>query len=285
MEYRCEDLPQFGVVLVPPSSPEYAALLADIQKRLANPLPGSPPTFPDFEDPDAPTMVLCNRSQKAIAALSWIWKLAPENGRPTGSKVSPAGGTSLLTPFGLDERLSKLYGYWHVILPGSKRGIRGGSMFGDNTDVRPPQPDELWKGGGIGGGGGGQRSAGPLKSVTLSLDGVFFLDGGFVGPDTLRNFDRLTADIDAHLQVAKIARDGHNDGIALAAIFAQIEAITGPGLSPPPPPTRGGEDFRQYSLQLLAFQISGMRSHLGDDRVIYQLMSWTETAVPNLHKL
>jgi hypothetical protein len=53
--------------------------------------------------------------------------------------------------------------------------------------VRPPQPDELWKGGGfgVGGAGGSRRSLSPLKSVTLAIDGAFFLDGGFAGPDTL----------------------------------------------------------------------------------------------------
>jgi hypothetical protein len=35
-----------------------------------------------------------------------------------------AGSTSLLEPFGLDERTRKRFGFWHVIRPGSKRGIR-----------------------------------------------------------------------------------------------------------------------------------------------------------------
>jgi hypothetical protein len=252
MEYRCEDLSRYGVVLLPPSSPECAGLLADILNRLANPVPGSAPQVPDPGDSSAPTMILCNRSQTAIAALSWIWKFEPETGRPTGSTVLIGGGPSVLAPFGLDERALKLYGYWHVILPGSKRGIRGSSIFGDNTDVRPRQPDELWKGGGFGV-GGRDRLLGPLKSVTLALDGVFFLDGGFAGPDTLYSFDRLTADVDAHLQVARIARDGHNKGLAPAAIFTQIEVVTGPdrGPAPPPPPGERG-DFRQDSLRNLA---------------------------------
>jgi hypothetical protein len=288
MEYRCEDLPSYGVVLVAPSSSEYAGLLGDIQKRLANPIPGSPPTLPEFGDPTAPTVILCNRSQTAIAALSWIWTFEPETGRSTRSSISTAGGVpSVLAPFGLDDRMRALYGYWHVILPGSKRGIRGTSMFGDNTDVRPPQPDELWKGGGVGGGGGSRRPLGPLKSATLALDGVFFLDGGFAGPDTLHNFDRLTADVDAHLEVAKIARDGHNNGLSPAAIFTQIEVVTGPDRGPaPPPPPGGGGVFRQDSLRNLAWQISVMRQHSVDDnRVIYLIMSWTETPLPNFRKL
>jgi hypothetical protein len=317
MEYLCEDLPRYGVVLLPPSSPDYAGLLADIQNRLAKPVPGSAPQLPDSEDPSAPTMILCNRSQTAIAAVSWIWKFELDTGRSTRS--SAAGVPSLLAPFGLDERVRKLYGYWQVVLPGSKRGIRGSSMFGDNTDVRPPQPDELWTGGGFGVGGGSRGPLGPLKSVTLVLDGVFFLDGGFAGPDTLNNFDRLTAQVDAYLQVAKIARDGHNRGLTPATIFAQIEVVTGPvrGPAPPPPPEPpppgtivkqieivagpappppggpapapppgGRGNFHQDKLRNLTMQIAMMRRQgMGDDQVVYSLMSWTETPLPSFHKL
>jgi len=208
-------------------------------------------------------MILCNRSQTAIASISWTWKLEPESGRPTGWSVSTANVPSLLAPFGLDERMRKLYGYWHVILPGSKRFIRGSRMFGDNTDVRPPQPDELWKGGVTGAAGSTHRRPGSLKCVTLALDGVFYLDGGFAGPDTLHTFDRVAADVDRHLQVAKIARDGLKTGLSPAAIFAQIGAVSGQASQ------------------------TGMMRHHGatDDQVICLLASWTETPLPNFHKL
>ncbi len=291
MEYRCEDLPQYGVVLVPPSSPEYAALLADIETRLANPLPGSPPPPPDFEDPAAPTMILCNRSQIGIAALSWIWKFETETSRTTSSSVliATAGGPSLLKPFGLDERARKICAYWHVILPESKRGIRGNRMFGDNTDVRPPQADELWKGGGVGFGGRDRRTRGPLKSVTLALDGVFFVDGGFAGPDTLRNFDRVIATADAHIQVGRIAQEGNSQGLSPAEIFARIEAVTGPDRgrgklrsAPSDPP----EDFLTDSLRNIASQIGMARKHGGDrPQFIRLLRSWPDATLPNYRKL
>jgi len=287
MEYLCEDLPRYGAVLLPPSSPEFVGLLADIQNRLAKPVPGSAPQLPDFEDPSAPTMILCNRAPSAIAAVSWIWTFELDTGRSMRSSVSAVGVPSLLAPFGLDERMRKLYGYSQVVLPGSKRGIRGSSMFGDNTDVRLPRPDELWTGGGFGVGGGSRGPLGPLKSVTLALDGVFFADGGFAGPDTLYTFDRLTAEVDAYLQVAKIALDGHNQGLTPETIFTQIEVVTGPdrGLAPPPPPGARG-DFRQDKLRNLATQIGLMRRHgMGDDEVVYLLMSWTETPLPRFRKL
>ena len=73
MEYRCEDLPQYGVVLLPPSLPDYAGLLADIQKRLANPIPGSAPNMLDLEDPGASHRHLmqsfANRHSSAVLDL------------------------------------------------------------------------------------------------------------------------------------------------------------------------------------------------------------------------
>jgi hypothetical protein len=297
MEYRVEDLPQFGVILVPPSVPEFAALLADIQKRIENPVAGSPPVPPSsptrWSDPDAPAMVLRNNSQIAIAALAWIWKTHRADGRAYPSSTSMIGnGPSLLAPFGFDERLRKLYGYWHVVLPGSKRLIRDSELLGDNSDVRPPEGDEIWKGGIISGGGGGRAQfRSPVIAITLALDGVFFVDGGFAGPDSLHNFDPFTAGADGRMEVAKIARDGHNQGLAPGAILEKIEAVTGPGrrlAPPPPPPMHGPVDpagRRRDNLQDLADQIAMMRQHQSDDSVIYTLMSWTETPLPNFRRL
>src|SRR3954464_4747547 len=119
MEYRCEDLPRYGVVLIPPSSPEYDELLSDIHQ------------WPNPGDPNDPAIIVLNHSQTAIAALAWTWKFEPDAGRPSGISVSTAGSaTSTLVPFGLDERQRKLHAYWNVILPGSKRLIRGTTMIG-----------------------------------------------------------------------------------------------------------------------------------------------------------
>ena len=205
-----------------------------------------------------------------------------------GSRVSTASVPSVLAPFGLEERIRKLYDYWHVILPGSKRGIRGNSLLGSNTDVRLPQPEEIWKGGWFSVGAGSGRSQGPLKSVTLTLDGVFFLDGGFAGPDTLCSFDRLTADVNAHLQAGRLARDGHYRGLSAQDIFKQLEEVTGPDRGPAPPrpplPNRAGH-FLEDSLRNLASMIGMMRQHRGDDGAIHLLVSWAETPLPSFRRL
>ena len=144
MEFYCEDLPQHGVVLIPPSSPEYDPLLADIRRRLNNPVEGSPP-IPDsmraqISDEDAEvSAILLNRSQNGIAAIYQVWTFEEANGRKYSSSIGAGSNPSLLLPFGIPEKSLKLYGYWHVILPGSKRYLNAnGEQVGDNTDVRPP---------------------------------------------------------------------------------------------------------------------------------------------------
>ncbi|MGA3187027.1 MAG: hypothetical protein ABSF22_07925 [Bryobacteraceae bacterium] len=71
MEFHCEDFPQFGVVLVPPSDPEYDRLLVDIERHVG-PVDGRDGEF---------SAILINRSQHGIAAIQPMWTFEEVNGR------------------------------------------------------------------------------------------------------------------------------------------------------------------------------------------------------------
>ena len=295
MEFRCEDLPQFDVVLVPPSSAEYEQLRADIQRRNDHPVEGSPP-LPEsmrpriLEEDRETSAILLSRSQHGIAAIQQVWSFQEVNGRTYTSSIGGGSNPSVLLPFGLSEKILKLYGYWQVILPGSKRYLsRNGEQVGDNSDVRPPGPDEVWKGGGFGvGGGGGRRSQGPLANVTLTLDGVFFDDGGFVGPNQKGLWEQVVVSAESHLRLSRIAREGHDKGATPQKILAEIESVTGPATDHPPvpPPPRGGaEVYRDSALQKLARQIGMARKSQGDERTVYMLLTWANEQLPHFRKL
>jgi hypothetical protein len=300
VNFLCEDLPKHGLLLVPPASEDYDPLLSDIQRRLADPIDGSPP-FPEHVRPrispeDRPTSaVLLNRSSKAIAALQVVWRFETQTGRSyrhSQGMLSPQG---LLLRFGrLDDAQLKLYSYWHTILPGSKRYLGESGMVGDNTDVRPPAPDEKWRGGIIAGTGhGGVNSRDPIRQVTLVLDGVFFLDGAFVGPNAERLFERTVADADAHVMVARIAREGRNKGLRAGEILAEIERATGP--SPEGPrtnlafrnPGASQEEFRRAALQTIAFQLAMRRRSPqapDEEQMVLAVMDWDNTVLPHFRK-
>ena len=268
VNFLCEDLPRYGLVLVPPSSEDYNALLADIQRRVNEPAEGSPP-FPEKFRPriipeDRPTSaILLNRSAKTIAGLQAVWRFETEAGRTFRHSRGMLSPHSLLLPFGRwEESTLKLYTYWNTVLPGSKRYLGESGMVGDNTDVRPPADGEKWRGGmSAGGGGGAGSSRDAIRQVTLVLDGVFFLDGEFVGPDGEKMFEQTVADAEAHRIVARIAKDGHDRGMPPTEILADIEKTTGvaPDHPPMPPSFRNAaaseDDFRTAALQTIAYQL------------------------------
>jgi hypothetical protein len=127
----------------------------------------------------------------------------------------------------------------------------------------------------------------------LVLDGVFFLDGEFVGPDGEKMFEQTVADAEAHRIVGRIARDGHYKGLSPAEILAQIEKITGvaPERPPMPPNSRNAaatdDDFRAAALQTIAYQL-GMRRTLpqaaNDEQAVFAIISWNDVVLPNFRK-
>jgi hypothetical protein len=295
MEFRCEDLPDFGVILMPSTSPESAGLRADIEQRLHNQVAGAPPlprrTKPPLSEDGGPFAILINRGPRAIASIEQVWSYRVAGGRVFQSSFGGGFAESVLLPFGLLEKILKLYRYWHVILPGSKRLLSsGGEILGDNTDVRPPGPDEMWTGGVISVQGGGGQAFRDLESVTLTLDGVFFTDGGFAGSNQYGLWDQVVARAQVQLQVARIARSGHNAGSAVEQIFADIEKRIGPaGNRPPAPPAPNRswspEEYRRYAAESLAYTIGVNRRSFGDERMIYHMMDWDTAPVPRFHKL
>ena len=299
MEFLCEDLPQHGLILVPPASPDYESLLADIQARVSLSTEGAPPIPERFrprisEQDRSTSAILLNKSPKAIAAMQVVWQFETATGRSYSHSRGMLSAQNLLLPFGRqDASWAKIFGYWQTILPGSKRYLSESGMIGDNTDVRPPAADEKWRGGVVmGGGRGGGTFSDPVKQITLVLDGVFFLDGEFVGPDSGKLFERTVADAGAHLTVAKIAQDAHNNGLTPTEILGEIEKVTGPATEFPAldlvrNPDATPEEFRQAALKQIASQLTRSRQFpqgSNDERTVYMVMAWAQTVLPQFRK-
>jgi hypothetical protein len=74
MEFHCEAVSQYGVLLVPPTSAEYDSLVADIQRRLDHPVEGSPPLPQTMrgrisEQDRETSAILLNHGANGIAAV------------------------------------------------------------------------------------------------------------------------------------------------------------------------------------------------------------------------
>ncbi len=142
----------------------------------------------------------------------------------------------------------------------------------------------------IRGGGGRNRERGPMKEVTLTLDGVFFTDGGFIGPNRKGSWEQIVSSAKAHLRLAQIAREGHDHGDAPQKILSEIGAVTGragdrPPMPSPPDGARTMEEYAESALQELAWQIGMTRRSQGDERTVDMLMTWGDARLSNFRKL
>jgi hypothetical protein len=129
--------------------------------------------------------------------------------------------------------------------------------------------------------------------MTFALDGVFFLDGEFVGPNTEKLYEQTVADAEAHRIVGRIAREGHDRGRRPAEILADIERVTGPA---PERPTMNlafrnagasPEDFLREALQTVAYHLAMRRRFPrapDEDQMVLMVMAWNDTVLPHFRK-
>jgi hypothetical protein len=297
---RFEDVPQAGLVLIPPSSEVYDPFLDDIRARCtrsACQYRGYPGVLSEEEAADAfsgerdTSAIFLNKNEKAIAFMQVLWRYELLDDRQYVAACAWSGGDTLLLPFGLTPQAKALWSYWSAILPGSKRYLtrNSGKMVGDNTDVRPPAAHEIWKGGFLtGSGGGGINLSHPPRAMTISIEGAFFVDGAFAGRNRTKLFEKVTSEAEAYVRIAKIARDGKN-AVSPRAILDQIERVTGKAgkstsLPLLPPRNIAASAFERQALGEIAHQISAMRMSQSEEEIVRTLAEWTNVSLPNFRR-
>lgn len=291
MALVCEDLARYGAVLIPPPAAEYFELLADIERRLHNRPVGAPPVEVDAID-TAGSAILLNRSDVAIASMAYIWSFPGRAGRIFPHRCLPGTNPSVLLPFGLDHRGRKFGSFWNTIFPTSKRLLTcHGLLLGDNTDVRQAEADELWQGGFFCMSGGSRTD--DWKPLKLTLDGVFFIDGGFAGLNRLGAWEHTVFAAQAYVECGTLAREGRKKGMPAAEFFARVQALTGQVGEDPPIPPRPSleskppdpEPIRKHERRLAGWRVLSMRMHLGEEAVIDRIEAWVDAPVPKFHRL
>ena len=239
--------------------------------------------------------ILRNQSDHAIAALALEWRFDEADGRQNTHQVISAFAKQLLIPHGVAPGLLRMTRYWSSILPGSKRLLAGAEMFGENTDARAPEPEEIpfGIGFGTGGGTGGGRlpPAGEWREVVLAIDGAFFDNGEFVGPNRCRLWEQVCYEAAVMLEIAGMARAGRKRGLNSADVLAEIASFlgppddlrlernrAGPGLNEP-------EQFRETQRGNLAFWLHHTLEHGGKEATLTQLLAWLEFPCPHLKRV
>ena len=294
-QMRYEDFPKAGLVLVRPSSPDYESLVSQIKARSLRTLAQSDAVglratgggF-DLQEDLSKSVVFSNQSEKAVSLLQVLWGFELPDGRETIGSCAWAGAESLLLPFELTSGMKSAMKYRSAILPGSKRYItNAGVVIGDNSDVRPPSTEEIWRGGMVSGFGGGYTEPRHVARLSICIEGAFFDNGEFVGTNRSRLFEQIVAKANAP---AKIAEMANQKGRSTSSILDDIQRTARKVKATDWPPLIPEANtpisvYGQMAFRDLAENVQNYRTSKGDARTLEIIRSWATIEVPVFRKL
>lgn len=269
------DLPEHGLLIVDESDPSF-------DSRLLGCLKSSP--SPSLDILKQFSVFVINNSSRPVAALAINWEFIQPDGRAiskykavsqpnlfhTGNPGAPSGA------IGLSSRVATA----PIIEPHSSRLVslldataikpQGVQLTKDRTDVPDDvkQKAEKYTSGQV-----DQLNQMIEKSVnwSVSIDGVFFEDGTFVGPDKTGFFDKIKAQVDARFDLLTeiatlMAQPESAKGNLYETVFKYVQSVAGSGR----PKLSGfaAKEFYKHKKSTLALQILTNRKILGDERAI-----------------
>ena len=132
-----------------------------------------------------------NKSEQPIAgyAVEWSWESI---GGVRGGLISHVWEPQLLIHSLVCAKTLRMIRYRSTILPGSSRRLSPGMVDGDNRDVCLPVREEIHEGGWISIANRTPADVpGDIRTASLTMDGVMFLDGEFIGPNKTRLWDEI----------------------------------------------------------------------------------------------
>ena len=102
-----------------------------------------------------------------------------------------------------------------------------------------------------------------FADITVSIDGIFFDDGTFVGADTLGFFDRLKGQVEAKRSLRNFISESLAANKAASEIYAEIERMAALDVREPSASTTTGE-YANYFARFFAQNLLAQRRVYGD---------------------
>ena len=272
------DIPQKGVILIPPADSTFERHFDAIFKANSS-LAGNPSLVNTMKPY---SVVLNNNGQKRIVGYSLKWQIVSPNDTGTTHWVCGVNPSSLLR--GAEVPGDPSFQAWlsnadYAISPGSSKLISllfsvGPSGLGSMGALAWSTADSATARNGTFPDGRSPMARvaemlAAAKSITITVDGVFFEDGTFTGPNTSQVFERVKATIDATRDLQEEVALRVKRGQLAEDIFTNIE-----GLAKEPdvtPPDNGG----QYEQAKGAYARSLIQSRqiIGADRAISNVLN------------
>lgn len=219
-----------------------------------------------------PYVFIKNLSNKRAIAYSLKWELLKDDGRVVSKtrsysredilmgKEAPEDTNDQIILRPNTARLFSLFGYGD----GQEIPLAPVSKTGGGSDIEILQ--KLDQTGLV---TGARNELEHTVSVTVSIDGAFFEDGTFVGPNTTKFFERTSTQIDAKNNMIEEILRRLNQGDTPADVMKYLNAKSDELSESKPPAGRKAKSEEIYKYQEKKFldDALGMRAAAGDDQL------------------
>lgn len=263
---HAKDLPEYGLVIIKPSDPSFNAEASALLKNA---------TREDLESIKPLSVVIKNIGDKTVVAHTIIWEAYGGSGERQAYRISYANSEFFIDR---NEYVGSLAG------TDADKTIKAGSALLVSLVALP-------SGNGPSGGGGGsrqnrhesqqrqdidvndsQQSLEGLRSevltkysdITILIDGVFFDDGTFVGPDSFGFFDRMRVQVDAKRDLINSIADSVEQKKSEDEIFQEIQAKANMEVKKPTDKV-SLTDYYHFFTRLFAEEILLKRKQYGEN--------------------
>lgn len=225
IKIHAKDLPQYGLIIVKGTDPDFDRVVRTLYKNA---------TMEELENIRTLAVAVTNTGTKSVVAHAIIWDCTEASGKKQMYRINYANSEFFTEGDDYEK-----------------------SVAGTNLDetIKPGRTQlvslvPLRREGPGGGGGGGRETKGSAKAdqadndkndspdlgefrsqlltqytnITVSIDGAFFEDGSFVGPDAFGFFDRLRAQVEAKRALRNGIVEGIKEKKSEEEIFRDIQA-------------------------------------------------------------
>lgn len=267
VRFNVKDFPEHGIYLIGPSSPSFAQMAAQLIK-------GNEYSVTDFPPY---SVFLRNTSSHSVVGYRLTWECVDKKGDAAHNDVSNI--ISYLFLHGdQSERNKTMAGEagvigpnstWFISLDHPARRVEGIGEGQIDESIFVSQVQEISR---------------DFSKVTISVDGLFFDDGTFLGADTTKFFDEVQSQMDARYEVLNEVESGLRSGANFEEIQRKLEQMASQ-----PKPQLGTSPSRIEYMNcfrvLFAKDVLGMKALYGTEKAIEDVHQQLSKPWVHLRKL
>jgi len=285
VKVHAKDLPQYGLIIVKGTDPDFERVVSALYRNA---------TTEELDAIKALAVGIKNTGSKIVVAHTIIWDCTDATGKKKMYRIRYANSEfftdrddyeKTVSGMALDETIkpdsTRLVSFIPLRHGGAAPSGGGGGGRVASASAKPDQGDT-------------DKNDSPDLSefrarllteytdITVSIDGVFFDDGSFVGPDMSGFFDRMKAQVEAKRALRNSIAEGIKENKSEEEIFKEMQAKADMDVKPATDEATV-TDYYDYCTKLFAGQIVLQRKIYGH-KVVEDALRLANSHQANLHR-